>query len=1159
MPQDKKAASACKIATINIENIKTNLPFLHQLMDRVDVLCVQEHWLYHFEAPNVGQFVQGLHHQIKCCDDNNPICPDMKPRGKGGVLTLWKDHMDHLITPLPDGSSRTMVTQIGTDCPIFIINSYMPTNGSEDSYQEALDEVIELMNKFRERGKVIWLGDLNASKHRHTSPNDKHFTQVCHELNLDTTDLKDQEPTYHHFIGNIKSRIDHILAPPEAIHCLADTWTEGRDPLNMSSHDPVFTKILTEPETSSCDDRAPNEEANRKINWRKTDTHDYHAKTKRRLESLIQHGGLALPSETLVDRLYDILLKTGVECSPAPKIGRKRSNKYPWAPELKPFIKTIKHLFFQWKKQGRDPDDPTLLRLNESKKSFRSYQRQLAAEHRNTMLREISEASTDDRSLFYKLVQRQRGSRTAIRNNVDFGDCNNQHEGWAKYYEKLATSESLPHFDEEHATAMKHKLHLVSLQNRIENDPEPVSVDQISEHLRALKNNKAADVFGLTAEHLKFAAPELATVLTALTNNILKESKLPDQFKVGALVPTHKKGKPLKEPDSYRRITISSNLGKIVEKEIMNRTKPIAAAKQDQLQYGFTEGCSPSLCALIITEAVAEAKDKKSPLFLSFLDSSKAFDMVDHTCLLNALYDTGIKGHIWYIYQDMYAKVSSKVRLNGQLSRIINESRGIRQGGETSTEAFKAKDNAFLSRVRNHPTAFRIGSTSVGIPTVADDNCMMSDTHMGAQIQLHIAQNNAEKCRYVFSTKKSKVMLVNGNQGEKMNLDFNGATIEFSSSETHLGLIRTDSGGAREAVRERIQIGRRTANALMGAGLYGVNGISPHISKTLISIYVNPAMLYGLEALCLEESDYIELDRAHRTLLRQIQGLPDSTAVPAIYLLLGVMPIRAVIHQKILNLFMSILHRKESPECDIVIRQLTMKDTNSHSWTIKLRQILCKYELPVALQLVEHSPTKVDWKCTVKKAISSYWGKTLREEAANKSSLKNLNLVTCCIGQSHPVWMCGTDPLQAIMANTKAVMLVGRYPVTGQRCAGKHMLPVCPLCSTEQETLTHFLVRCPILQGHREPFLVKLKMLMPDHFSQASDDDLAQQILDPSHLTSDEALLGDVEDITRRMCFKLHNHRAIALGIGSMNSKALRRIRGGKGCRVANKRNKPPT
>ena len=104
-----------------------------------------------------------------------------------------------------------------------------------------------------------------------------------------------------------------------------------------------------------------------------------------------------------------------------------------------------------------------------------------------------------------------------------------------------------------------------------------------------------------------------------------------------------------------------------------------------------------------------------------------------------------------------------------------------------------------------------------------------------------------------------------------------------------------------------------------------------------------------------------------------------------------------------------------------------MKDTSSSSWTTPLRKVLFKYmyKLPTALQLVNDPSAKLKWKATVKAAVKDYWNRTLKEEAVLKKSLRYLNLDACAMGFSHPVWICGPDPMQAVMAETKAQLLVG--------------------------------------------------------------------------------------------------------------------------------------
>ena len=474
---------------------------------------------------------------------------------------------------------------------------------------------------------------------------------------------------------------------------------------------------------------------------------------------------------------------------------------------------------------------------------------------------------------------------------------------------------------------------------------------------------------------------------------------------------------------------------------------------------------------------------------------------------------------------------------------------GIRQGGETSTEGFKAKENAFLRRVRLHPNSLRIGRTPAGIPTVADDNCMLASSHNSAQTQLLLAQSNASRVRYIFSEAKSRVLYFPNKATKSVEpkppLTINGSKMSYSDSETHLGLVRTTDGKADSTTSKSVQSGRRAAYKLMGAGFSGVNGISPFYTRCMVTTYVMPCLTYGLEAMVMEDKNYEVLDKYHRGLLRQLQGLPDSTATPAIYLLLGSLPCQAIIHQKILTLFISILHRDGTPEYAIMHRQLAMKTTSSSSWTAKLRLILHQYNLPLALELAGNPPSKEQWKGTVKEAIKDYWDYTLKEEARAKKTLRFLNIDICSTRYCHPVWETGTDPLQSYMATVKAMLLVDRYPLTGLKCAGKKQLELCPHCKREPENLQHFLLYCPLYNNQRTKYLSTLQEQLPHiNLNNMCDDDKVKVILDPSHFALTDEDLESAERTTRRMCFSLHNTRANEDGTGPRYGWVSQRVRG---------------
>lgn len=127
------------------------------------------------------------------------------------------------------------------------------------------------------------------------------------------------------------------------------------------------------------------------------------------------------------------------------------------------------------------------------------------------------------------------------------------------------------------------------------------------------------------------AGPLIHSVLAELFSAMLITGYVPDLFKTGTIVPILKKGKDPLDPSSYRGITITAVLGKVLENIILQRRMP--SAIQNKLQYGFTKGTSPSMAELLCTEATADALDDRRQVFLTALDSRKAFDVVDHQSL----------------------------------------------------------------------------------------------------------------------------------------------------------------------------------------------------------------------------------------------------------------------------------------------------------------------------------------------------------------------------------------------------------------------------------------------------------------------------------------------------------------------------------------------
>ena len=147
--------------------------------------------------------------------------------------------------------------------------------------------------------------------------------------------------------------------------------------------------------------------------------------------------------------------------------------------------------------------------------------------------------------------------------------------------------------------------------------------------------------------------------------------------------------------------------------------------------------------------------------------------------------------------------------------------------------------------------------------------------------------------------------------------------------------MRNNKNNNLNTIQARVKEARRSAYSLMGAGLCGLNGSGVEVALMLYSTYIIPVMLYGLEALVLQESELDLLESFHKRNLRHILHLPTSTASPALFLLTGSQPIMALLRIKMLCMFRNIADSKGKSNPvkitnEVISRQIAMKKTLPH-------------------------------------------------------------------------------------------------------------------------------------------------------------------------------------------------------------------------------------
>lgn len=221
-------------------------------------------------------------------------------------------------------------------------------------------------------------------------------------------------------------------------------------------------------------------------------------------------------------------------------------------------------------------------------------------------------------------------------------------EAWADYFEKLATPVNHANYDQDHKLIVEkdvRNLHNLFTDEKIENN-EPVTEELVEETILSFKNGKSPDEIHITTEHLKYGGSQLSYILTFIIKFVFKNIHIhvPSMLKSGIVCPVFKNGgKPKDDPNSYRKITITSCVGKVVEKIHLSGNENRILSVQNKMQKGFTKGEIPSIVGLILTELIIEAIKRKSSLYIALMDVRKAFDVLWHLGLLREMNKAGFE------------------------------------------------------------------------------------------------------------------------------------------------------------------------------------------------------------------------------------------------------------------------------------------------------------------------------------------------------------------------------------------------------------------------------------------------------------------------------------------------------------------------------------
>ena len=198
--------------------------------------------------------------------------------------------------------------------------------------------------------------------------------------------------------------------------------------------------------------------------------------------------------------------------------------------------------------------------------------------------------------------------------------------------------------------------------------------------INELKRGKAAGLDTLTAEHLQYSNPYIATILSKVFNWILTSGHIPPRFGMSYTVPLLK-GDSITHLWSFSkrwrlcRISISPVISKVLGYCIIEQYSQFLNTTDNQFGFKKQLSCSHVILVYAVCNIIDHFISGGSIVNVWLLDVSKAFDKMSHYALYIKLINHNIPLNLLKIIENWFNTLYTCVRWGRHLSTFLSSLR----------------------------------------------------------------------------------------------------------------------------------------------------------------------------------------------------------------------------------------------------------------------------------------------------------------------------------------------------------------------------------------------------------------------------------------------------------------------------------------------------
>jgi hypothetical protein len=470
--------------------------------------------------------------------------------------------------------------------------------------------------------------------------------------------------------------------------------------------------------------------------------------------------------------------------------------------------------------------------------------------------RKMEKNKNENQKLFYRVLKNLKTAKQEqpIINSIKTKEgevLTEEHkimERWKEHFEELLnpTKTNRESTGKTVKEGRKNKTEINNERNR-ENE---ITLTEIQEAIKSIKNGKAAGHDGITAEMIKHLGGNGTQILLKIFRKAWAEGKIPHDWEIGVLIPIYKKGDRL-DCNNYRGTTLLSVVAKTYERILEKRLRREIEEQMTDSQSGFRKGHSIQDHIFTIKESIYKTIQKNSELYLGFIDLEKAFDRIPRGKVWECLEKKGIDPQLITATKSLYQNSRNYVRSKNNRSKEFITVDGLRQGGVLSPLLFIIMMDEIIKKTKEKVKQVKIGHyklTTVKISecAFADDVVVFGSTEKELQENLNTWNKVLKEQQMKINIAKTKIMVITKDE-KNVDIEIEDTKIEQVNEFKYLGVTINNKGKQDTEINQRISAATKLYHSL-GKTFIGKNEISRKTKMTVYQTIFRPVLTFGSES-----------------------------------------------------------------------------------------------------------------------------------------------------------------------------------------------------------------------------------------------------------------------------------------------------------------------